>query len=170
MTLLCSMCSPAVILAPLQTPSCLLLDPIPSGLFQSPSHSQSGPLTGPLGASGKRKGRREGRERRPGAGLLTQASVALRSLGSGVGLWASANFPREGVWEFPDTLWQCIRPKKVRKGCKRTSPCGLHTLQPDGFQLQFSSHWGTGGRAPGWGSLAGGEEGRGRLFPCMNNI
>ena len=25
---------------------------------------------------------------------------------------APANFPQEGVWEFPKILWQCIRPKK----------------------------------------------------------
>lgn len=95
------------------------------------------PLTGPLGASGRRKGRREGRERRPGAGLLTPASAALRGPGSGVGLWASANFPREGVWEFPDTLWQCIRPKKLGKAAKEPHLVGYTRFSLMGFSRGF---------------------------------
>lgn len=50
-------------------------------------------------------------------------------------------------------------PKKVMKGCKRASPCGLQTLQSDGFQLWFSSHWPVGGGTQGWGSLEGRKEG-----------
>lgn len=103
---------PAMILAPLQAPSFPPLAPTPSGLFQSPRHSQLGPLTGPLEDTGMRKGRREWKGRSPGARLFTRAPVGLRGPDSGVGLWASANLPQEGAWEFLKILQRHIRPKK----------------------------------------------------------
>lgn len=59
-----------------------------------------------------RKGRREWKGRSPGARLFTRAPVGLRGPDSGVGLWASANLPQEGAWEFLKILQRHIRPKK----------------------------------------------------------
>lgn len=135
--LIWGMCAPAMILAPLQAPSCPPLAPRPSGLFQSPRHFQPDSLTGPLGDAGMRKGRREWRGRSPGAGLLPQASVGLGGPDRGVGLWASANLPQEGVGEFPESLAVYQTQKRLGKAAREPYLVGCTHFSLTGFSYGF---------------------------------